>query len=356
MSETILIAGGAGFVGSNLACCLKGRYPDCRVIALDNLKRRGSELNLPWLREMGVGFVHGDVRNVEDLLFDEPLHFIIDAAAEPSVMAGMGGSSDYLIHSNLNGTINLLNLAVRHKAKFLFLSTSRIYPVRMLETLAYHEDDTRFALDDEQLHPGASAHGIAEDFPLKGARSLYGATKLASELILQEYQEFYGLQAVVNRCGVIAGPRQMGKIDQGVVTLWMAAHFWRKELAYIGYRGCGKQVRDALHILDLFDIIDYEMNNFDSVGGKTFNIGGGSAISFSLRELTEACEVITGNRIRVIPSPNPRPGDIPIYITDYRYATAETGWRPTRSMTQLLADLFEWIRANESSLKNILTQ
>lgn len=343
-------------MGSNLACCLKEKYPSCNVIALDNLKRRGSELNLPRLRERGVRFVHGDVRNAEDLLFDEPLHFIIDAAAEPSVMAGIGGAPDYLIHSNLNGTVGLLNLALRHRAKFLFLSTSRIYPVRMLETLAYHEEDTRFALDAEQPHAGASVRGIAEDFPLGGARSLYGATKLASEIILREYEEFYGLKAVVNRCGVIAGPRQMGKIDQGVVVLWMAAHFWRRELAYIGYNGSGKQVRDALHILDLFDIIDYEMNNFDALCGKTFNIGGGAERSFSLRELTDACAGITGNSIKVRPCHEPRPGDIPIYITDNSRITAATGWRPTRSTGLLLADVFEWIRANESSLKNILSQ
>jgi len=346
----VLIAGGAGFVGSNLAKGLKEKYPAWQVVALDNLKRRGSELNIEWLKAAGVEFVHGDIRNREDLQFAHTPDVIIDAAAEPSVLAGLDGSTDYLVNTNLNGTVNLLNLAVRSHAKFIFLSTSRIYPIEHLEHLKYTETETRFALSDDEPF----CKGVSETFPLDGARTFYGATKLASELILQEEQAFRGLQAVVNRCGVIAGPRQMGKVDQGVVVLWMARHFWQKPLQYIGYGGSGKQVRDVMHVLDLFDLIDYQINNFDAVSGKIYNVGGGIEVSFSLRELTALCEVITGNRIPIASVNETRMGDVPIYLTDHSKVSHETGWQPKRTLMSILKDVYDWIKKDEFSLRNIL--
>ena len=355
MSKQILITGGAGFVGSNLAVMLKNKYPDWKIIALDNLKRRGSELNLPCLKSAGVEFVHGDVRNREDLCVDGRLDFVIDAAAEPSVLAGLNEPPDYLIHTNFNGTVHLLNLAHQHSAGFIFLSTSRIYPIGCLEKLNCRDDESRFELEDVQPFEGCSRRGISETFPLAGARSFYGTTKLASELMLAEYAAFYGLRAVINRCGVIAGPRQMGKVDQGVVVLWMARHFWKQELAYIGYNGTGKQVRDVMHILDLFDLVDYELNHFEQVAGKTYNAGGGRQVSFSLQELTRHCAEITGNTVAVKAVAANRVGDIPVYITDHSLLTAETGWKPRRNITDILTDIFHWIKDNEIQLKNILS-
>ncbi|MDR1974128.1 MAG: NAD-dependent epimerase/dehydratase family protein [Bacteroidales bacterium] len=344
--STILIAGGAGFVGSNLAVLLKTKYPQITVIALDNLMRRGSELNLSALKEAGVEFIHGDIRNKEDLQFDEKIDIIIDAAAEPSVLAGLNGSPDYLINTNLNGTINLLSVANHHKAKFIFLSTSRIYPIAAIENIPYHETETRFEWD--------SFAGIDENFTLKGARSFYGTTKLAGELILQEYETFSGLKAVINRCGVIAGPRQMGKVDQGVVVLWMARHFWKKSLSYIGYGGQGKQVRDCMHILDLFDLIDFEINNFEKVSGKVYNVGGGEKVSFSLLELTLLCEKIMGNKIEISSVKETRSGDLPIYITDNSFVAKEIGWTPKRDVETILTDIYEWIKTDEKKLQSIL--
>ena len=354
MTKTILIAGGAGFVGSNLSYQLKLKYPDWVIISLDNLKRRGSELNIPYLKSIGVEFIHGDIRNKEDLIFEKQIDFIIDAAAEPSVLAGMGDSPDYLINTNLNGTINLLSLATKHNSKFIFLSTSRIYPIKALENISYNEEDTRFVPNENQSVSGCSQYGISEQFPLFGARSFYGTTKLASELMIQEYEEFSKLKAVINRCGVIAGPRQMGKVDQGVVVLWMARHFWKNKLSYIGYNGSGKQVRDVMHILDLFDLVDYQISNFDYVAGKIYNAGGGNSVSFSLKELTSLCQEITGNKIQIDEVRNNRIGDIPIYITDHRYITEDTGWKPQRDIKKILTDIYEWLKKDEQQLKNIL--
>ncbi|HMO61291.1 MAG TPA: NAD-dependent epimerase/dehydratase family protein [Ferruginibacter sp.] len=355
-SITILITGGCGFVGSNLSVLLKQQYPVYNIIAVDNLKRRGSELNIPRLTEAGVQFIHGDIRNKEDLHFDTKIDFIIDAAAEPSVLAGMGSALDYVINTNLDGTVNTLQLAARHKAKFIFLSTSRVYPIAYLDAIAFEPNDTRFVLSDAQPMQGMSARGISETFPLDSARSVYGATKLASEMLAIEFREFFGVDYVINRCGVIAGPYQMGKVDQGVVTLWMARHYWKKEVNYIGYGGTGKQVRDILHIADLFRLIVYQLHHFEVVSGQTLNAGGGLTSSVSLKELTILCQQITGNTVAEIAVPETRKGDVPVYITDNTKITTLTGWKPEKNATHILEDIFTWLQANEQQLAPILNK
>jgi CDP-paratose 2-epimerase len=351
---SILITGGCGFVGSNLGLMLKEKYPAYTIVALDNLKRRGSELNLPKLKDAGIEFIHGDIRNTEDLLLDRNFDYIIDAAAEPSVMAGMGATLSYVINTNLTGTINTLELAARSGAKFIFLSTSRVYPISYLENINYTEGATRFDLSETQTIPGVSSRGIAESFPLDKARSIYGTTKLASELLLEEFREFFDVSYVINRCGVIAGPHQMGKVDQGVMTLWVARHYWGKDIAYFGYGGTGKQVRDALHIFDLFDLVDFELHNFDKVNGRIFNAGGGLESSVSLQELTRICAEVTGNKVGASSVAENRKGDIPLYITDNTKISTEIGWTPKRNVRDIVADTFNWIHKNEKQLKPIL--
>lgn len=208
----ILVTGGAGFVGSNLCIGLKTRYPSYQLLALDNLKRRGSELNITRLREAGVEFIHGDIRNSEDLLEIEGVDVTIDACADPSVLSGINSPLLPLINSNLMGTVNCLELAHKNNASFIFLSTSRIYPIAALEQLQYTETATRYAWRDNQQLPGVSSKGISEVFPVSGSRSFYGTTKLASELLIEEYQALKGMKTVVNRCGVISGPWQMEKL------------------------------------------------------------------------------------------------------------------------------------------------
>lgn len=352
--KNILITGGSGFVGANLSLRIKEKYPSYNIFALDNLKRRGSELNLPALKRAGITFIHGDIRNKEDLDFKEDIDLVIDAAAEPSVLAGMDGSTDYLVQTNFNGTINALNLALRKKAGFIFLSTSRVYPIHSIENIAYHETDTRFEINAEQTIAGISVKGISEKADLNGMRSLYGSSKLASELFVKEYQELFGIKAVINRCGVITGPYQMGKVDQGVIVLWMARHFWKRGIQYIGYGGSGKQVRDIMHIDDLFDLIDYQMHNMEQVNGRTFNAGGGREVSVSLKELSALCSSITGNKVEETPVLQDRPGDIRIYITDNTAIHAHTGWKPKRKVETILTDIFDWIKTNERELKPVL--
>ena len=355
MHRQILITGGAGFVGSSLALDLCRSFPDTRITVLDNLHRRGSELNVARLAGAGVRFVHGDVRCREDLWsLPERPELIIECSAEPSAQAGLAGSPEFLIQTNLVGCFHCLELARECKADFLFLSTSRVYPVELLNGLAYREEDSRFVLLDGQGLPGASAEGVSEAFPLEGARSLYGMTKLSGELMTAEYAAAYGLRAVVNRCGLIAGPWQMGKTDQGVVALWMAAHFFRRRLQYIGFGGAGKQVRDILHIGDLCELIRGQVREFGRYSGKVFNVGGGLSGSLSLREMTALCAEITGNRIEIGGSAVDRPADIRIYVTDHRRVTEFSGWRPRRTPRMVLEDLFEWIRAEQDRVGPIL--
>lgn len=351
----IVITGGAGFVGSNIALYLKQQYPSYSVIIFDNLKRRGSELNLLEFRQHDITFIHGDIRNPEDLEQLPAFDCMIEASAEPSVMSGLDGSPAYVINNNLTGAINCFNHCIRYKANLIFLSTSRVYPINMIENAAFTEEATRFSFTDAQSVPGISSKGISEQLPLDAARSFYGSTKLACELMIKEYQEFYGLKAAVTRFGVIAGPKQMGKTDQGVVTLWMAKHFWNKELAYIGYGGLGKQVRDMLHIADLVRLVDLQIHNIDKFNNTVYNAGGGVGSSASLLEMTGICEEITGNKIPIKSVTENRPADLRIYISDNSAIEAATGWKPEKTAKDIFTDIYHWLRDNEAALKPILS-
>ncbi|ACI21426.1 NAD-dependent epimerase/dehydratase family protein [Thermodesulfovibrio yellowstonii] len=352
--KTILITGGAGFVGSNLAIKFKERYSDIKVIALDNLRRRGSELNLVRLKRYGVEFIHGDIRNREDLESIGYFDLMIECSAEPSVLSGYNESPEYLINTNLIGTINCLEMLRKNKADIIFLSTSRVYPIKTLNSLEYEELETRFELKLYQSIKGVSQKGITEEFPLNGIRSLYGTTKLASELLIQEYIGVYGIRGVINRCGVLTGPWQMGKVEQGFVVLWVAKHIYGGELCYIGYKGTGKQVRDILHIDDLYNLIEKQILNIHTYNGQIFNIGGGRNISVSLKELTQICQDVTGNKIEIKSIPDTRFADIPYYITDYTKAQTEIGWIPKYSVREIIEEIARWIYDNKELLSPIL--
>lgn len=350
----ILITGGCGFVGSSLALTFKENYPQYEIYVMDNLKRKGSELNIPRLSKSGIKFIHGDIRNKEDFDSLPAVNTIIDASAEPSVLAGINSAPDYLLNTNLVGTINCLNYAARHKADIIFLSTSRVYPIEQLDRMAFEETENRFQLANKQNITGCSHKGISEEFPLKGVRSLYGATKLASELLIEEYRYFFRLKTVINRCGVLTGPWQMGKVDQGVVVLWMAKHFWKQKLSYIGYGGEGKQVRDILHVSDLYRLVDYQLHNIEKVNGEVFNVGGGNEVSLSLKEMTSLCQNITGNKITIDRVVQNREADIRIYLTDNTKVQTHTGWRPQISAEKILQDVYLWIKDNHKELEGIL--
>jgi CDP-paratose 2-epimerase len=349
----VLITGGAGFVGGNLAVSLAARHEDWEIVAFDNLMRRGSELNLPRLQEAGVEFVHGDVREPADLAAAGGFESMVECSAEPSVLAGFADTS-YAVQTNLVGAFNCLERARAEGAFLVFLSTSRVYPVAPQLELALEEAETRFELAADQPVPGAGPAGIAEDFPMAGARTLYGATKLSAEHLIEEYADAFGLRAVVNRCGVIAGPWQMGKVDQGVFSWWLLSHRFGKPLTYIGYGGSGKQVRDLLHVEDLVDLVDEQLSDPERWSGVVGNVGGGRECSLSLLETTELCRELTGNEVPIGIEPENRPGDVPVYLSDCSRLHSHTAWRPKRGPREVLADLLDWAAENEHSLRAAL--
>ena len=346
----LLITGGAGFVGSSLAVRLAERHPEWTITALDNLHRRGSDLNLPRLDEAGVRFVRGDVREPADLEAAPSPDLIVECSAEPSVMAGADGDTGFAFHTNLTGAYNCLELARASGAHMVFLSTSRVYPVRTLREVAMTEGETRLELDQEQPIEGVSAAGIAEDVPLAGARTLYGTTKLAAEMLIDEYRELFGLSAVVDRFGVIAGPWQMGKVDQGVFTHWLLSHHFGLPLSYNGFGGRGKQVRDLIHVEDAIDLIERQLLEPERWDGATVNVGGGRAGSLSLLETTEICRRLTGRELEIGSRPETHPTDVPLYVSDCARVNAMTDWRPARDPERTLADIHEWVRSDEDRL------
>jgi len=348
--ENILITGGAGFVGSNLALKFKKSFPRANIVCLDNLRRRGSELNLTRLKESDIDFVHGDVRNPEDLEQVEKVDLLIECSAEPSVLAGVHGSPQYVINTNLNGMLNCLELARTRKADVIFLSTSRVYSIKELNKIKVEEEKTRFTITDDQLLSGVRAKGIGEDFPLEGPRSIYGATKLCGEIFLKEYIEQYGIKGVINRCGVIAGPWQMGKVDQGFVALWVANHYFKKDLAYFGFGGKGKQVRDVLNVDDLFELLVLQLTKFSVVNGEVFNVGGGLKSSVSLQELTKFCQEITGNKLKIGAKLKTSNVDIKTYVSDCSKVEEVLGWQPRVGVKRTVKNVFDWIRKNEKCL------
>ncbi len=350
----ILVTGGAGFVGSSVGLRLKRDRPDDRVVALDNLRRRGSELALERLGRGGVEFRHGDIRNSEDLADAGPFDLLIECSAEPSVHAGYAGNPGYVVNTNLVGTINCLEAARLQRADVIFLSTSRVYPIDGLRSLPLELRDRRLVLPEGRSGPGWSAAGITTEFPLDGSRSIYGATKLCSELLLTEYRAMYGMRTVINRCGVIAGPWQMGKVDQGFFVLWAARHLFGRPLRYIGFGGQGHQVRDVLHVDDLCDLLAIQSSAIERFDGATFNVGGGPESSVSLAELSDLCAARVERPLEIGAEPETLPADVPYYVTDNSTVEAATGWRPRRGPETLLDDVFRWLRDNESRLAAVL--
>ena len=347
----ILITGGAGFVGSNLALAARANFPDARVVCMDNLYRRGSELNLPRLQEAGVKFYRGDVRDANSFPAG-PFDFLVECSAEPSVLAGQDGSPDYLFQTNLVGAYQCLEKARQWKSRFILLSTSRVYPIARLEAHPWREETTRFAWENHGT-PGITSSGVAEIVDMSGARSLYGCTKLSAEQLIEEYRATYGLRAVVNRCGVIAGPWQFGKVDQGVASLWVLSHHFERPLSYIGYGGTGKQVRDFLHVNDLCDLLLEQIHDFDQWEGWLGNVAGGLAKSASLCELTTLCREITGKKIPIATIQVNRPNDLRIFIADCARLFQRTTWRPQRDVRCIVQDTHAWVLENAGQLASL---
>lgn len=350
--KKILITGGCGFIGSNLAVAL--RRAGCLVVCFDNLSRRGSELLCERVQAKGCRFIKGDIRNKEDLArLGKKFDLMIECSAEPSVLAGSKGSDAwFMVENNLVGSVNCFEFCRKNRLPVIFLSTSRVYPYSAINNLKFRELAARYEYAGKA--GGISERGVSVSFPLDGYRSLYGATKLASEYILQEYSRQYDIPSIINRLGVIAGPWQLGKVDQGVFTYWMASHYFKKDLQYIGFGGKGKQVRDLLHIDDLTALIIKQMRRIKNYRGKVFNAGGGRFSSLSLLETTELCRKITGNKVRIGRCLDDRPADVMWFITDNGITENEFNWKPLKKPVEILSDIHHWLDKNSKTFKRVL--
>ena len=349
----ILITGICGFVGSSLAENLFERRPGISIVGVDNLMRPGSEFNRPKLRKLGVTLLHGDIRLASDFESFPAVDWVIDAAANPSVLAGTqsGFSSRQLVEHNLISVVNVLEYCKAHRAGLLLLSTSRVYSIEALAALPLRPDGDAFHLNCEASMPaGVSPRGIGVDFSTRPPISLYGSTKLAAETVALEYGEAFDFPVWINRCGVLAGAGQFGTPDQGIFSYWINAHAARRPLRYIGFDGTGKQVRDLFHPRDLTALVDTQMSAFRSNGQRIYCAGGGPANAISLARLNAWCDARFGAHTPAA-DPRPRRYDIPWVIMDSSDAERDFGWRVETPMERVLEEIAQHAEQNPGWLE-----
>lgn len=347
----ILITGVAGFAGNSIAKTLLDHHSNLQIIGLDNFSRKGSELNIPDLTNQGINLIRGDIRSQSDIDCLPKVDWVIDCAANPSVLAGIDGqsSSRQLLEHNLIGTINLLEYCKNHKAGLILLSTSRVYSASELAALPVQSSEDRFELQDFDDR-GVSSLGISENFPTTAPLSLYGASKLASETLILEYGECFDFPVWINRCGVLAGTGQFSKADQGIFSFWIHSFREKKTLKYIGFNGTGNQVRDALHPKDLVPLLSRQMLEPDWEAPKIINIGGGVENSMSLKELSSWCEDRFGQN-EVLTSREERPMDAPWIVMDSTTAQNAWNWCVKTKIEQILEEIANHAETNPDWLK-----
>lgn len=345
----VLIAGGCGFVGAVACRRLLAAHEGLKITVLDSLRRAGAETNRTVLSALGIKVVHGDIRipaDIEAAAAGSRFEWVIDAAAEPSVLAGTtagtGVSTGQLVAHNLIGTCHLLESAARWNAGVILLSTSRVYSIPQLAAVPLEVQSSPlgvgFVVDEDRPLPvGLSGHGIAEQFSTAPPVSLYGATKIAGELMAAEYAHRFGTPLFVNRCGVLAGAGQFGHATQGIFSWWIHAWAARRPLSYVGFGGHGLQVRDCLHPDDLADLLSIQMRAA-AAAPVMCNVSGGASSAMSLAQLSGWCAERFGPRA-VGSVPADRPYDVPWAVLDHALASSRFGWHPRRGIASILAEI-----------------
>ncbi|NJK38239.1 MAG: NAD-dependent epimerase/dehydratase family protein [Oscillatoriales cyanobacterium RM2_1_1] len=341
----ILITGICGFVGSSLAKALKERFQNCEIFGIDNFSRSGSWLNKAPLQQQGIRVIHGDIRIVSDVNGLPEADWVIDAAANPSVLAGVDGktSSRQLVEHNLQGTINLLEYCKRHQAGFVLLSTSRVYSIPGLSQLQVTEvDHAFFPVSDQKFPIGISVEGVAESYSTTPPVSLYGSTKVASEHLALEYGATFEFPVWINRCGVMAGAGQFGHPGQGIFAFWIHSFREQLPLKYIGFGGNGYQVRDCLHPQDLILLLEKQFTeSLTTEKPRVINISGGVKNSMSLKQLSSWCEDRFSCN-EVTQTNTERPFDIPWMVLDATQAEQIWDWKPQTNIYQVLREISDF--------------
>ena len=328
----ILITGGCGFVGSNLAIYLKRNKIGSTINSLDNLSRRGSILNLKRLNKEKIKNFKIDIINNKALQNLPRYDLIIDCCAEAAVEASKK-EIDRVFFTNLLGTFNILKKCAKDKSNIIFLSSSRVYSIEQLKKKFF---------------------SIDENFNTSEPKSIYGYCKKSSEDLIKEFSFIYKIKYIINRFGVISGPWQFGKQDQGFVSLWVWKHINKKKLNYIGFGGKGLQVRDVLHIKDACRLIALQIKKINKIYNLTINVGGGRKNSISLKELTKICQKITSNKINISSIKKTSIYDIFSYITNNKKVKKKYNWEPKINFLQIIKDVYKWMFSNKKILKKYI--
>lgn len=335
----ILITGGCGFVGTNISIFLKKK--GFNISSLDNLIRKGSRYNHSLLKKNKIKNYKIDISNYKKIQNLPKFDLIIDCCAEAAVEVSKN-EIDRVFSTNLIGTLNILKYANKHKSKLIFLSSSRVYSISKLNDLVQSKN-LKKKLNIKSL--------INENFSIRGPKSIYGFTKLASEMLIEEFSYAFNLKYIINRCGVISGPLQFGKQDQGFVSLWIWKHLVKGNLKYIGYHGYGNQIRDVLHIDDLCSLIFTQIKKINSINNKLFTVGGSTKNSTSLLNLTKMCEEIAQNRLIYSKISKTSIYDIPFFITDNKLVSKTYNWKPHKNLKKIVKDIYVWLKKDFNILK-----
>ena len=340
--KKILITGGCGFVGTNVSISLNKL--GFKIYSLDNLARKGSQYNLELLKKAGIKNFKHDISNYKKISQLPKFDLVIDCCAEAAVEVSKN-QIDNVIKTNLIGTFNILKKVKKDNSKIIFLSSSRVNSISSIDNIL----KKRILKNKIKLKKK-----INESFDVLKPKSIYGFTKLASEMLIEEFSYAFGVKFIINRCGVLSGPLQFGKQDQGFVSLWVWHHLLKKKLKYIGYGGYGYQIRDVLHIQDLVNLLKIQIKKFNKINNQIFTVGGSTKSFTSLNELTGICKKITGNKIKFTKKPRTSIYDIPYFITDNKKVTKTYGWTPKKNINDIVKDIYIWMLMNKKKIKKFL--
>tara|TARA_Y100001970_G_scaffold290848_1_gene425961 strand:+ start:231 stop:1238 length:1008 start_codon:yes stop_codon:yes gene_type:complete len=330
----ILITGGCGFVGTNI--CLYLEAKGFEVHSLDNLSRKGSRYNLLLLKKRKIKNFKYNIENFKNIQKLPKYDLVIDCCAETAVEFSKKDLNK-VFNTNLLGTFNILKKIKKDNSKIIYLSTSRVYPI----SFKYKIIKSKLKLTKL----------FGEKNSIVGPKTIYGFTKLASEMLIEEFSYAFKLKYIINRCGVISGPLQFGKQDQGFVSLWVWRHLNKKKMKYIGFGGYGNQLRDVLHINDLCDLIFLQIKNFKKINNKLFTVGGSKKSYTSLKKLSKVCEKFTNNKITFGRISKTSIYDIPYYISDNTTVTKTYKWKPKKNINNIVNDVFIWLKNNKNKIK-----
>ena len=333
-NKSILITGGCGFVGTNLAIYLKKELKNFSVYSVDNLKKTYSKFNLKILKDNKIINYKIDISSKKFLEIKKKFTFVIDCSADPAVENSRKESIN-VFNNNLKTTLNILEKSKKDKSNLIFISSSRIYPI--------DESNKKFRLKDKSY--------FDEKTNTDGIKTLYGFTKYASELLIKEYSYIFNIKYIINRSGIITGPLQFGKVEQGLISLWLWRHLKNLKLNYIGYGGKGYQIRDILYVDDFSSLIKKQILTFSKINNQIFCIGGGKRNSLSLKQLTKKCQEITKNHPGIGSVQKTSKYDIPFFISSNKKIKKFYNWSPKTNIKIILKKNLEWLKKDNKKIK-----